>query len=123
MQKQYLKTARPPLPGSSLKAAFAGDAVPLHNELWFYHEGNRGLRQANWKIVQANASREFPWSASEENSKNSTSENWELYDLSSDRAEQVDLAQQYPQRVRSMAAKWHEIRRQFAKDAGVTLSD
>jgi arylsulfatase len=53
------------------------------------HEGNRALRVANWKIVAAGAKSE-----------------WELYDLSTDRAESNNLAAAEPNRVRDMAQIW-----------------
>jgi arylsulfatase len=33
-------------------------------------------------------------------------ENWELYDLETDRTETKDLVSEYPQKVQEMAAKW-----------------
>jgi arylsulfatase A-like enzyme len=38
----------------------------LHEELWFYHEGNRALRQGDWKLIHGNVKRPFPWGPSTE---------------------------------------------------------
>lgn len=79
----------PPLAGRSLVPAFAADQVLARESLWWLHEGNRALRQGDWKIVAAGVD-----SA------------WELYDLGSDRAETVDLAARMPAKVRELAAQW-----------------
>jgi len=110
--------ASPVLPGVSLRPAFEQDNVQLHETLWFYHEGNRGLRQGDWKIVLSNARRPFPWNDSAEaNAGDSSHLNWELYDLSRDRAEQNNLASEHPQRVQAMAKVWLDMRDQFLRDA------
>ncbi len=76
-----------PMEGRSLQPAFAGKAIEREAIYW-EHEGNRAVRQANWKLVAKE------------------SKPWELYDISQDRAEQHDLAVTQPERVQSMAAKW-----------------
>ena len=108
----------PPMSGKSLRKAFAGDGVTVHDELWFYHEGNRALRQGDWKIVHSNASRPFPWS----NSKAAASEtsddaDWHLYNLATDRAEQQNLSHAHLERVAALAARWEALRDQFLRDA------
>jgi arylsulfatase len=79
----------PPAPGKSLVPTFAKDGSITHDSLWWLHEGNRALRMANWKIVAAGAKSD-----------------WELYDLSTDRAESNNLAAAEPNRVREMAQIW-----------------
>ncbi|HYR57128.1 MAG TPA: sulfatase/phosphatase domain-containing protein, partial [Chthoniobacteraceae bacterium] len=76
-------------PGKSLVPAFASDVTVPHDSIWWQHEGNRALRVGDWKIVAAG--------------KDSA---WELYDLSTDRAESNDLAAQQPERVKAMADLW-----------------
>lgn len=49
--------AAPPISGTSLRPALAEDGVTLHDELWFYHKGNRALRQGAWKIIDSNITR------------------------------------------------------------------
>jgi arylsulfatase A-like enzyme len=107
----------PPIPGRSLVRVFAGDKEGLHDAIWFYHEGNRGLRQGDWKIVHSVGARTWPardWVAAEDAKPGE----WALYDLSTDRAEQHDLAARHPERVRSMAALWAQWKDRFIRDAG-----
>ncbi len=49
----------PPLPGRSMAPAFTKDGSVKHDFLFFDHEGNRGLRQGDWKLVSAG--KEGPW--------------------------------------------------------------
>lgn len=81
--------SRPALPGRSLVPAFAADVAIDRDFLFFKHEGNRGLRVGDWKIVAAGPSSP-----------------WELYDLAHDRAEDHDLAAREPGRVHDLAAIW-----------------
>lgn len=78
----------PPSPGRSFVKLFDRDGPGLHENLWWEHEGNRALREGDWKIV---AVRNGPW---------------ELYNLANDRSESHNLAAAEPDRVRSMAAQW-----------------
>ena len=111
-------TGVPPMSGKSLKTAFLNGDVRVHDELWFYHEGNRALRQGDWKIIHSNVSRPFPWKSSETAAiEQRNVEGWHLYDLATDRAEQHDLAKAQPDRVEAMAARWIELRDQFLRDA------
>lgn len=56
--------------------------------------GRKAVRQGDWKLVQANA----PWGSGQ----------WELYDLTNDRAEQHDLAARHPQKVQELLQAWRE---------------
>jgi arylsulfatase len=90
----------PPLPGKSLVPAFAKDGAVARECLFFHHQANRALRAGSWKIVSAGKGE------------------WELYDLSSDRCEKVDLASKHPDRVREMAAVWDRLEARFREEAG-----
>lgn len=79
----------PTRPGKRL--SFENPSVTEARELWWAHEGNRAIRRGDWKLV---ASREQPW---------------ELYRLTSDRAEQHDLAGQFPDVVRELSSRWEEL--------------
>jgi arylsulfatase A-like enzyme len=85
----------PEPPGRSLVAAFARDGSVHHEALWWEHEGNRAIRVGDWKLV---AARGGPW---------------ELFDLSTDRAETRDLAREHPGKVRGLARRWQELRDEF----------
>jgi arylsulfatase A-like enzyme len=78
----------PDAPGKSLVPAFASDQRIERNSLWWLHEGNRAVRVGDWKLVAA---------------KNTP---WELYDLSTDRAEQNDLASKMPHKVMELQQAW-----------------
>ncbi len=95
----------PPLPGRSLVPAFGRDGSVTRDEVFFHHEGNRALRQGNFKLV----------SACEDHNE------WELFDLAGDRCEQRNLAAAQPERVRAMAARWQQLQEQFTRDAGPDL--
>lgn len=100
----------PAMSGKSLKPAMLASDAVVHDELWFYHEGNRALRQGDWKLVHANDS-------SRSNSEEAEEVDWCLYDLQADRAEQNDLSDAHPERVKAMAARWLQLRNQFLQDA------
>jgi arylsulfatase A-like enzyme len=75
------------LEGRSLAPAFAGK--PLDRDaLYWEHEGNRAVRQGEWKLVAKHAGP------------------WELYDIAKDRIESKDLAKEHPERVAALAAKY-----------------
>src|SRR5262249_44723630 len=84
----HLAKDAPPAPGKSLVPLFTKDGTVTHDSLWWLHEGNRALRVDNWKIVAAKDAA------------------WELYDLTSDRSEEKNLAKEQPERVSAMAAIW-----------------
>ena len=92
----------PPLPGRSLVPAFDQDVSVPRDFLYFHHENNRALRIGDWKLV----------------SKRPNTNDYALYNLARDRSEQVNLANQEPERVTSMAQRWEQIETEFRKLAG-----
>jgi arylsulfatase len=72
-----------PVEGRSLLPVLAGETRPEAIFGW-EHEGNRALRQGDWKLVSALGGA------------------WELYDMRRDRLETRDLARQIPERVAAM---------------------
>jgi arylsulfatase len=77
-----------PEQGRSFAPAFAGRPLYRDRPLFWEHEGNRAIRDGDWKLVSR------------------YHEAWELYDLSRDRSEQDNLAVEYPDRVLAMAQAW-----------------
>lgn len=108
----------PPLAGRSLVPVFGQDGGPRHEALWFYHQGNRALRMGDWKILHTVRTRDDGWNSVAE-AEDARPGEWALYDLSADRAEQRDLAQARPDKVRELAAKWDEWRERFIREAGL----
>ncbi len=80
----------PLAPGHSLLPAFANDVTIPRDSLWWLHEGNRAIRVGNWKLVAAKG------------------EPWALYDLTTDRAEQHDVAKTQPDMVAKLSALWNK---------------
>lgn len=83
-----------------------GVAIPLgqtepanERELWWAHEGNRALRVGPWKIT---ALKSGPW---------------ELYDLTNDRAEQHNLAESQPEKLKELTDRWEQRAREFQEHA------
>ena len=109
-------TGAPAFSGASLSPVFERDSEPLHEALWFYHEGNRALRRGNWKIVHTVRNRDDRWVAVAEEEDARPGE-WALYDLSTDRAEQRDLADDRPDIVRELGSLWEEWRERFLTEA------
>ena len=77
-----------PMEGTSLAPAFTGKSLQRAKPIFWEHEGNRAVRDGQWKLV------------AKENKP------WELYDMSKDRSELHDLAEKMPARVGQMAAAW-----------------
>ena len=86
----------PPAPGRSLMPAFAADVTIPRDCLWWLHEGHRAFRDGDWKLV---AAKDDPW---------------ELYDMRRDRAEQHNLANTMPVKVRELEELWQRQTDAFA---------
>jgi arylsulfatase len=77
--------------GVSLVPAFTGHSLHRKQPIFWEHEGNRALRDGNWKLVAKD------------------NEKWELYDMSKDRSEIHDLAEKYSDRVKTLVTQWDKI--------------
>jgi arylsulfatase len=78
-----------PLEGESLVPVFRGESRERETLFW-EHQGNRAAREGRWKAVGPDGG------------------GWELYDLETDRTEQLDVAYRHPERVRAMAGAYEE---------------
>ena len=78
-----------PLEGMSLQPLFKKTSLPRRKIYW-EHEGNRAIRDGQWKLV---AGFNSPW---------------ELYNISTDRSEQHDLSSTQPERTQAMENAWHD---------------
>jgi arylsulfatase len=81
-----LRTWKPD--GKSLVPMLYGTSASVHDTLYWEHEGGRAIRTGNWKMASLKG------------------KSWELFDLSADRTETVNLAGQYPEKVRQMDESW-----------------
>ena len=100
-EPQWNGQSPPAFPGKSLVPAIAKDGAVQRECVYFNHDGHFALRMGDWKLVAL------------------AKDQWELYDLGKDRCEMVNLAGQYPDRVKAMAAKWNELETLFRQQAGV----
>jgi len=87
-----------PVEGISLVPTFSGKSLKRGKPIYFEHEGNRAVRDGDWKLVAKGV-----------NSK------WELYNIPNDRTEMSNLADTHPDRVKKMAAQYET----WAKERGV----
>jgi arylsulfatase len=86
-----------PLEGRSLLPILQGQSNPPQRPIFWEHEGNRAVRQGQWKLVAQEG------------------KPWELYDLSADRAELTNLADKNPAKVTELT----DLYDRWAKRAGV----
>lgn len=84
-------------PGRSLVASFSQDDPALHESLWWLHEGNRAIRMGQWKAVAAK------------------DEPWELYDLTTDRSEQTDMAELQADVLSRLTNQWEALTQEFTE--------
>jgi len=87
-----------PFEGISLTPAFKGEALQRGKPIYFEHEGNRAVRDGDWKLVSKGV--QSPW---------------ELYNIPADRTEMNNLAEKHPDRVETMVAQYQK----WAKERGV----
>jgi len=97
---EWKGTGTPPLAGVSLTRVIRDDCYADRDMIFFRHSGHRALRQGKWKLVAVHHGR------------------WELYDMESDRSELHNLARQYPERVKRMAALWERTHATFVEHSG-----
>jgi arylsulfatase A-like enzyme len=76
------------LEGVSLLPALRGEALERTSPIFFEHEGNRAVRDGEWKLVSRHGKA------------------WELFNISTDRSEQRDLASAEPERLAEMTAQY-----------------
>ncbi|ALI97845.1 arylsulfatase [Rufibacter tibetensis] len=88
--KTYQGKTIKPMEGISLAPLFKGQKWQGHDAIFFEHEGNRAVRQGDWKLVSM-----FP-----ENK-------WALYNIKTDRSELNDLSAQNPKKVQEMEALYN----------------
>ncbi len=79
-----------PFEGTSLKPAFKAEALNRKQPIYWEHEGNRAVRDGEWKLV------------AKEDAE------WELYNMQADRTETKNLAASHADVVARLSKKWDE---------------
>lgn len=77
-----------PTAGKSLVPIFEGKTREPHERLYWEHEGNRAIREGQWKLVATKKG------------------DWELYDLEADRTELHNLAKDQPDKASELYKAW-----------------
>ena len=102
------ETAVQSMRGQSLLPWLEGarnDAIEGERTTGWEMFSHRALNSGDWKIV-------WIWTPAGEGA-------WQLYDLSSDPAETIDLADRYPERLQTMIEQWES----YAEETGVVALD
>jgi arylsulfatase len=86
--KKYQGEAIQPMEGVSLVPAFYGQPLNRSQPIFWEHEGNRAIRDGDWKLVAKHP------------------EGWELYNIATDRTEGDNVASKNPDRVKAMSEQW-----------------
>jgi arylsulfatase A-like enzyme len=100
--KVYKGQPQKPVEGQSVLATFSKPDSPTRTEQYFELGGHRAYRENNWRAV-ARHTRGQPFE----------DDVWELYDLSKDPAEGVDLSAQFPEVVERLKGKWLQAAQQY----------
>ncbi len=87
---EYRDRELQPFEGESLLPALGNPNWSRTQSIFFEHEGNRALRAGEWKLVSGEGGP------------------WELYNITEDRTETVDLAATEPRRREAMSRDWYE---------------
>ena len=96
-----------PLEGKSLRPVFETGTRKGHEAIYWEHEGNRAVRQGQWKLV------------SRYDKPQAKHGGWQLYDLEADRTETNNLAHSNPDRAKELA----DLYQQWAGRADVVPWD
>jgi arylsulfatase A-like enzyme len=86
--QEYRNTDILPFSGVSLVPNFKGQAITRDEPIFWEHEGNRAVRDGKWKLVSR------------------LGYQWQLFDMDQDRTELNDLADKYPDRVKTMSNQY-----------------
>ncbi len=78
-----------PAEGISLAAAFSGESLDRGKPIYFEHEGNRAVRDGQWKLVAKGVKGA-----------------WEFYDMEADRTESTNLLESKPELAEKMIAQY-----------------
>ena len=93
--------------GVSLAYSFDAPKAPTrHSEQYYEMYGNRAIYRDGWKAVTIHAKR-MPWDLTRVAPFEDDA--WELYHVAEDFSESVDLADQHPEKLAALKARWEEL--------------
>jgi arylsulfatase A-like enzyme len=91
-----------PIEGASILATFASAEAPTRSAQYFELGGQRGYLDGDWRLVTRH-----------ERGSSFDDDVWELYDLSKDPNELVNLATQHPDKLEDLKTKWTAAAEQY----------
>ena len=95
------------LDGKSMAYAFDDANAPTnHPEQYYELFGNRGIYKDGWKAVTIHGNR-MPWELGK--TADFEEDVWELYNINEDFSEANDLADENPEKLKELIARWEEL--------------
>ena len=95
------------LDGMSMKYSFDDNDAPTnHPEQYYELFGNRAIYKDGWKAVTIHANR-MPWNLNKTSPFDS--DVWELYNIDEDFSESHNVADEYPEKLEELKARWEEL--------------
>ncbi|MCH8033753.1 MAG: arylsulfatase [Bacteroidetes bacterium] len=95
------------LDGVSMRYSFDNNEAPTnHPEQYYELFGNRALYKDGWKAVTIHANR-MPWNVNV--TAPFETDIWELYHIDKDFSESHNVADQYPEKLEELKARWDEL--------------
>ncbi len=102
--KTYNGNSIKPLEGESLLPVILKNDKMKREFIFFEHEGNRAVRQNNWKLVSKIGDHAGSFAKINE----LPIDQWSLFDMEVDRTETNDLAKIHPDIVKELSKKWYD---------------
>jgi arylsulfatase len=95
------------LDGTSMVYSFDNGAAPTnHPEQYYELFGNRAIYKDGWKAVTIHANR-MPWNLNKV--LPFEDDVWELYHIDEDFSESFNVADEYPEKLEELKARWEEL--------------
>lgn len=91
--EEYAGHVLPPLEGKSILPLLRNGQEPIHEALYWEHEGNCAVRRGDWKLVSAYSD---------------TGRTWELYMLNEDRTETNDVSGKHSEKAAALVGDYEK---------------
>ncbi|MDI6857432.1 MAG: arylsulfatase [Dehalococcoidia bacterium] len=96
-----------PIHGVSFRHTFDDPEAPSRRQTQYYEMlGNRAIYHQGWKLVTYHGTQGAIYDGVTDPRKPFDEDRWELYHVEEDFSESVDLAGEYPEKVRQLEALW-----------------